>query len=430
MARILICHVPKDGNIARDLGAALMGRGHFVSFDGEPDVPRPDRTSRLRQFEAVIVVWTETSAQNAGLAEIARETMPLNLLVPVRADDLATSRLPLMFRKLNMLSPRDVDGISRVIARLSMAAASLRDMSVRELARQTEQGPPPLPPRAPLRTEPRDAGPPPLPPRGGAERAAHPPARQVPPNPVIDAEAGVRARPLTGLPEVDAPALPPPVPAPPPPEAPRGHWPGAGRPAARREPTFDDPAGARWSAADAADPRFDPEPPSAPVVTADDLARAIEAGLLVYHIPAAMWLGAPTTVELTLGRELLAGLVRAEVARGSSAAEDRQSIETLSVSLYGSADAFEIERQSERTQFIGARYAHAARDPVTFGRWAWLVVPRAAGPQDLIVRVSALMRDRHGVPAPIALPDRRFSIDIQVPEDESLVSALAGWYRR
>ncbi|MFP5366856.1 MAG: hypothetical protein ACLGIS_08385, partial [Actinomycetes bacterium] len=40
-------------------------------------------------------------------------------------------------------------------------------------------------------------------------------------------------------------------------------------------------------------------------------------------------------------------------------------------------------------------------------------------------RVSALLRDRHGVPAPVAIPDRRFTVDIQVPEDESVVSALA-----
>lgn len=431
MARILICHVPKDGNIARDLGAALMGRGHFVSFDGEPDAPRPDRASRLRQFEAVIVVWTETSAQNPGLAEIARETMPLNLLVPARADDLATSRLPLMFRKLNMLSPRDVEGISRVIARLSVAAASLRDMSGRELARQAaEPGPPPLP-RSPVRADARGAGPPPLPRRGGAERTAQPSARQSPAShPVIDAEAGVRARPLTGLPEVDVPGAPSPVLSQPEPATPHASRRETEWPAERREPVFDDRPGERWDTGGGAENRFDHEPPSAPVVTADDLAKAVEEGLLVYHIPAAMWLGAPTTVELTLGRELLAGLVRAEVARGGPAAEDRQSIETLSVSLYGNGEAFEIERQSERTQFVGARYANAARDPVTFGRWAWLVTPRAAGPQELVVRVSALMRDRQGVPAPLALPDRRFSIDIQIPEDESLVSALAGWYRR
>lgn len=419
MARILICHVPKDGSIARDLGSALMGRGHFVSFDGEPDTPRADRSSRLRQFEAVVVIWTESSAQNAGLSEIAREAMPLNLLVPARAEDLSTARLPLMFRKLNMLAPRDVDGISRVIARLSTAAASLRDMSEIETARRVAEPTPPPASRGTPREEPRGE-PASLRQQTARDHAtqglARQPDRQAA-KPVIEAEAAVRIRPLTGLPEVDSGA------------ALTDARPDERRDA-RREPTLDWPR-ANAGADKAPDRnRLAQDRPSAPVITADDLARAVEAGLLVHHIPDAMWLGAPITVELTLGREILAGLIQAEVTHGGLAKEDRQSVETLSVSLYGNSEAFEIERQSERTQFVSARYANSARDPITFGRWVWLVTPRAAGPQDLIVRVSALLRDRHGVPAPVALPDRRFSIEIQIPEGESLVSTLAGWHRR
>lgn len=429
MARILICHVPKDGSIARDLGAALMGRGHFVSFDGEPDTPRPDRSSRLRQFEAVIVIWTETSVQNAGLSEIAREAMPLNLLVPARSEDLSASRLPLMFRKLNMISPRDVDGISRVIARLSTAAASLRDMTERDAARRAAGPETPAAAGAAPQAEARSVRPPPLPktvPDRAQQTPSPQPDRQAAARPVIAAEAAVRARPLTELPEVASPAAPYPSASHPPVSHPDI------RPEPRREPTLDWPAEKWGSSAETAAGRnrFDQDRPSAPVITADDLARAVEAGLLVHHIPEAMWLGAPTTVELTLGREILAGLIQAEVVHGGVGTEDRQSVETLSVSLYGNSEAFEIERQSERTQFVSARYANSARDPVTFGRWAWLVTPRAAGPQELVVRVSALLRDRHGVPAPVALPDRRFSIEIQVPEGENLVSALAGWYRR
>lgn len=392
MARILVTHVPKDGSIARELGAALMGRGHFVSFDGEPDAPRPDRATRLRQFEAVVVIWTESSAPSPGLAEIAQETLPLNLLVPVRAEDLTPARLPLMFRKLNAFTPRDVDGIARVVARLAAQASSLREMAEREQARRTTDAPG------------NDAS------RVG-QRAVRPAA---PAASVIGAEgATVRVRPLSGLPEVEANLA-------------------EVRPAARaeqrpalgegREPIAGGAArGVRPSA---------PQPgdgPHAPMVTAEDLARAVDAGLLVHHIPDAMWLGAPTVVELTLGREILAGLMRAEVGHGSATGAERQSVETLSVSLYGSAEAFEIERQSERTQFVSGQ---PARDPATYGRWAWRVTPRAAGPQDLIVRVTALLRDRSGVPAPVALPDRRFTIDIRVSDDTSVISALAGWQRR
>jgi hypothetical protein len=407
MARILICHVPKDGNLARDLGAALMGRGHFVSFDGEPDSPRPERSTRLRQFEAVIVLWTEASAPSAGLSDIARATLPLNLLVPVRAETLASTKLPLAYRKLNMLAPRDVDGIARVIARMSAAASSLREMSEREAARRVTGEPPP---------EQRET-PPPLPPRraGAAPgappaKASKPVARTAPagdPGPVAEVGPGVRVRPLSDLPEVEADAA----------------FMAMARQSRQAVPQPSPPTprhDARPSAAVERRPEAQPPPrPATQVLSADDLARAVETGFLTPHVPDVLWLGAPATVEVTLSRALLADLV-----------QQGHNIETLSVSLYGNAEAFEIERQSERTQFVNAKQALAARDPATFGRWAWLVTPCAAGPQDLVIRISALLRDRRGVPAPVAIPDRRFSVDIQVPEDESIVSALAGWHRR
>lgn len=402
MARILICHVPKDGAPARELGAALMGRGHFVSFDGEPDTPRPERRARLRQFEAVIVLWTEASAPSAGLSDIARETLPLNLLVPVRAEALAPGRLPLAFRKLAMLVPQDVDGIARVIARMSTAASSLREMSEREAARRAEQDAlspregaarPPAPPRKWPDAAPRPAG-----------QGLHPPAAS---GPVVQAGTSGRVRPLSDLPEVEADAAflamarrirethaAPQAGAPPPPPADARSQGGAPHP----EP---------------------PAPhPATQVISADDLARAVDAGLLAHHVPDALWLGAPAIVEVVLSRQILADLTR-----------QGHDFETLSVSLYGDAEAFEIERQSERTQFLNAKQALAAHDPATFGRWAWLVTPCAAGPQHLVIRVAALLRDRHGVPAPVAIPDRSFIVEVQVPEDESAVSALAGWLR-
>ncbi len=389
MARILICHVPKDGSVARDLGAALMGRGHFVSFDGEPDTPRADRSSRLRQFEVVVVIWTETSAQNASLSDIAQETLPLNLLVPVRSDQLAVARLPLMFRKLNMYTPRDIDGIARAVSRLSSAASSLKDFA------------------ASMRDKPEQS-------RKPGDAVAPAAAKKSPPVSKLASEPGRRA--FQNLPEVDI---------------------TSGGVNGRKEPTFaplqakrPDPLPAnapqaRPAMVDRAQPSF--ERPAATVLTAEDLSSAVDAGLLIYNIPEAMWLSSPTTVELTLGRDALAEFLAPEAGH---AIDNRQSVETISISLYGSADAFEIERQSERTQFVSPKHTLSARDPATVGRWAWLVTPRAAGPHDLVVRISALLRDRKGVPAPVALPDRRFSIDIQVPEGESLISALAGWRTR
>lgn len=418
MARILLCHVPKDGHIARDLGAALMGRGHFVSFDGEPDTPRPDRFTRLRQFEAVIVLWTEVSGQSGGLAAIARETLPLNVLVPVRDESVAAVRLPLAFRKLNMPAPRDYDGIARIVARMSAAAASLREMAEREIARRAGVLPAPLEeagkaassftrPLPPRRLQaPRKATE--EPPRPAVATATATATLQ----PVAEPGSGIRVRPLLDLPEVGTPPEPEPESEP--------------QPQQRAAVPDATPHLEREDAVKAVAPSVSTPAPVARLITAEDLAQAVEAGLLLHHIPAAMWLGAPTTVEIAISRDLLAELFPPRESGGGSA----QSLETLSVSLYGVPEAFEVERQSERTQFVAAKHALASRDPATFGRWVWLVTPTAAGPHDLVVRISALLRDAKGVPAPVALPDRRLSIEIQVPEEESFLAApAAGWSR-
>jgi hypothetical protein len=452
-----------------------MGRGHFVSFDGEPEAHRPGRLSRMRQFEAVIVVWTEHSVQNAGLNDIARAVLPLNLLVPVRADDLETARIPLAFRKLNMFFPRDTDGISRLVARLSSAASSLREIAEREAVRRmaaANHNPPrgiddtkkPLrkPAPAPPQQQHRSQQPPPqyspsqhshsppthssatrgvLPPDRNASSSSRPAvapkpvayswpvakmasaaqrapaarsARPREPEPVrgpVAAPSAVRVRPLMNLPEVDAGpefAVPPPFATPP--------APAASKP---------DRAPPQKVATADSSRRVEQSKFSRPhVLTAEDISRAVEAGLVHHHIPETMWLGRPTTVEVTLGREILARLTQLEGGGNKG-----QCLETLSVSLYGSSEAFEIERQSERTQFVTARTAQAARDPATIGRWAWLVTPFTVGPQPLVVRISALLRDRRGVPAPVAIPDRLFDVEIQFSDGEARGAGRAVWYR-
>lgn len=141
---------------------------------------------------------------------------------------------------------------------------------------------------------------------------------------------------------------------------------------------------------------------------AQHLARLVEAGLLLIYIPEASWLGEPITTEVRLGREVL------DEAQGDPrTAPDRITIDTISVSLISDDPGFSIERQSERTQFVGQRFQDHAG---AHGRWAWLVTPHTPGDFDLIVRISALVRDRTGVPTPVALPDRRYSIAIHARE--------------
>jgi hypothetical protein len=149
--------------------------------------------------------------------------------------------------------------------------------------------------------------------------------------------------------------------------------------------------------------------------------------------------GEPLTVEIFVNKQVLAAVSAVgpvqerdprERGRAATPAE-RILIETLSISLYGLGDAFEIERQSERTQFVSERFAIAeGRDPGSIGRWAWLVTPRTAADQELVVRVSALLRDRRGVPTPVSLPDRRFPVSVLVAEAASVAPARSGWLRR
>lgn len=356
MARILICHVPKDGSLARELGASLMGRDHFVSFDGDPDSPRLGRFTRLRQFDAVIVMWTEHSAQSAGLADIARESLPHNLLVALRANEMPITKLPLVFRKITMLSPRDFEGIARVVARMSAAASSLREMAERDAARKSEAPERPAAAKTPAAT-------------GATAKTS----KVLPPQPRS-------AKDLSGNVLVQ-PAL------------------------ERVEPQSNPPSQEQHRSPQR-------------MLTASDLSRAVDDGLLVHRIPPSMWLGAPIYVEIAVNREVLARLMDGQ----SSGAR----IDTLSLGLQASRDAFEIERQSDRTQMMGAINNLTVQDAARFGRWIWLITPNAAGPQNLSIRISALVRDATGTPTPVAIPDRRMTIDVQIPEDESLDTLAIG----
>lgn len=431
MARILICHVPKDGGPAREIGAALMGRGHFVSFDGEPDTPRADRTQRLRQFETVIVMWTEHSYQSQGLSDIAREALPLNLLVPIRAEAVPVQALALSFRKLNMLSPRDIDGISRSVARISTAASSLKDMVARDaLQRGNDQ-------RASREAEhhardaekeaPRSA---PQRPQTAAPASANV-ARQAPPlkplsRELPDASTVVQAS------RPGAPGVAKPVPALTPSEALRAELNAPPPPPPPKQPPTPNPLSRTIGDLERAlqaqhEAMIRRERPDAETVTADELAALIDAGLLEILVPEHLWLGEAATIEVRLGkarREL-----EADAAITKKLAPSM--IETLSLSLYGLDDVFEIERQSERTQFLGDRYTNTElKDPDSIGRWAWLVTPRQSGDHELVLRISSLLRDRRGVPTPLALPDRRLAAKIDVPDSNSLMSSLSGWLRR
>jgi hypothetical protein len=118
LGNIHICHAPEDRDAAQSLGRDLEARGHRLSYDGETSVPRPDRLVVLRFVDCVIVMWTQASVGLEVVGEVAREALRFNLLIPVRAENLAAEHVPFSFRKLHMPRLDDADGVLRVLDHL------------------------------------------------------------------------------------------------------------------------------------------------------------------------------------------------------------------------------------------------------------------------------------------------------------------------
>ena len=295
MARILICHVAKDAPAARDLGAALMARGNAVTFDGEPQAERSGRAARLSQFEVVIVIWSESSVASEPLAELAREALEPNLLLPVRLDEVLPAGLPPRLRRLNSFVAGDIAGICRNVARLATAAASTR-----ELARSQGLG------RLEAKAEPRAAT--------VQAVSATSDLRHVP-----ETGAGLLIRyevpmPAEGRPELEAesePQLAAPA--------------EAGEPAVPAEKWVDLEAGRH--------------------------ALEIAAGHLMHLIPGEMWLGEAETVVIWLDgglREELGPVADGELEEGLLPVVERMSLDLLA-----DAAAFDILLLTEAVQEVG-----------------------------------------------------------------------------
>lgn len=151
-----------------------------------------------------------------------------------------------------------------------------------------------------------------------------------------------------------------------------------------------------------------------------------EAGRLAHKIPDRMWVGEPEQVEVRLGREDAAGLTTALGGRGSLTTADIPIVETMSISLISSPGAFDIERQSETTQLVmNDLIADTAFEKEDFGRWTWLVTPKKPGAHQLILKVSAGLKDSRGVPTSARLPDREFKVAVSVNAGKATVRFLS-----
>lgn len=153
---------------------------------------------------------------------------------------------------------------------------------------------------------------------------------------------------------------------------------------------------------------------------------AAEAGRLVHKIPEKMWVGEPEPVEVRLGRKAAAGLVAGIVGRGALSTEDIPIVETMSIMLVSSPGAFLIEPQSEATQLVvNDLIAGTALDHDAFGRWTWVVTPKRSGAHQLLLKVSAGLKDSRGVPTSVRLPDREFKVAVSVHAGKATVRVMS-----
>ena len=156
------------------------------------------------------------------------------------------------------------------------------------------------------------------------------------------------------------------------------------------------------------------------------VAAPAEAGRLVHKIPDKMWVGEPEQVEVRLGREAAAGLVAGIAGRGPLTSQDIPIVETMSIMLVSGPGAFLIEPQSEASQLVvNDLIAGTALDHDAFGRWTWLVTPKKSGAQQLLLKVSAGLKDSRGVPTSVRLPDREFKVAVSVHAGKATVRALS-----
>lgn len=144
-------------------------------------------------------------------------------------------------------------------------------------------------------------------------------------------------------------------------------------------------------------------------------ALEVEAGRLTHRIPDKMWLGVEEVVEVRLGRAAATGLATGLLGSGKLTSEELPIVESMSVVLQAAPGAFEIEARAPDQQLVKRDVlAGTGLEGNDFGRWIWHVTPRKLGAQQLVVQVSATVRDSRGVPASVALPDKSFPVAVAV----------------
>jgi len=168
-------------------------------------------------------------------------------------------------------------------------------------------------------------------------------------------------------------------------------------------------------------------PPTARQRIPPHLAKAAlerEAGRLHHRIPTKLRVGTTEIVEVRLGRAQTDAAMESTDS-GDLAAEELLIVETMTVDLHGSADAFRILRRSRPTQLVKTNLIwRAPLNEQRFGRWLWHVTPKKSGRHELTLNVSADLSDIRGVAATESYADRTYSVKIGVNIGQASVRAL------
>ena len=108
--------------IVEPFETSLRRQGHKVYSDADFDYRRDAIIAKLREFDAVIVIWSENSKARDLTLAVAAEALRLGRLIQTRAPDLRSEDIPPAFRPLPLFTVSDSKRIAEAIAALGIIA--------------------------------------------------------------------------------------------------------------------------------------------------------------------------------------------------------------------------------------------------------------------------------------------------------------------
>lgn len=154
-------------------------------------------------------------------------------------------------------------------------------------------------------------------------------------------------------------------------------------------------------------------------------------GTLVHKIPNIMRIARPETIEVRVGGKDVAELALALQGSGDLVTHDLPIVETMTVTLDGPLDAFDIIARSEATQLVRPnKIVMQALGSRPYAAWEWSVTPLRPGRHELRLKVAATVRDSRDIHATVALRDKHFPVIVSVDYGRtagSLVMRALAW---